>query len=262
MKNLRALCYLSVALAVIPATAFAQWAYPTRDVNLRAGPAYEYPVVVRIGIGTAMSVAGCLDDYQWCDVIAGPYRGWIYAGNIVYPYQDSNVPVLTYGPALGIGIVAFALGSYWDSHYRYQPWYPQQQYWINRYPHGAVPGHRFAPTAPGFRSGAQFPQRPAPAFRQGAQVAPAQAPSSRQGNRVAPLAPRFGPGTQAPQRPAPVFRQGAQALPVPAPTLRPAIRAASPAATSARTGGNRPAPQHRPAGNHQRSPQQRNAGGR
>ncbi len=265
MKNLRALSLLSVALAAIPTTAFAQWAYPTRDLNLRAGPAIEYPVVARIGIGTALTVEGCLDDYHWCDVIAGPYRGWVNAGNIVYPYENANVPILTHGPYLGIGIVAFALGSYWDSHYRYQPWYPQQQYWINRHSHRYAPAYPAHRPAPGFGPRTHFPQHVAPGFRPGPQAAPTQVPHvphRRHGNHASPPARGGGPGAQIPQRPAPAFRSGAQAATVQVPAARAETRAAPPPAAAARADGNRPVPQQRSGGHQHRSPQERNSGGR
>ena len=67
---------------------------------------------------------GCIENYSWCDV-SGPngYRGWAQAGDIGYPYQQRQVPVLGYGPAIGIPVVAFAVGTYWAAHYRHRPWY-------------------------------------------------------------------------------------------------------------------------------------------
>ena len=100
---------LAVALATLPALSDAEWAYTAADTDLMAGPAVDYPVVIRLGAGLSISVEACMPDYQWCDVVSGPYRGWMYAGNIVYPYQGTNVPVLTYGAVVGFGIVAFSV---------------------------------------------------------------------------------------------------------------------------------------------------------
>ena len=129
-----------VALAVVPARAQAQQlAYVSKEVNLRAGPSSDYPVVAILGAGVSITVQGCMSDYRWCDVSVGDNRGWLYAGNIVYPYQGASVPLLTYGTAIGIGVIAFSVGHYWDDYYRARPWYPQRQHWIDRHP--PVPYH-------------------------------------------------------------------------------------------------------------------------
>src|SRR4051812_3989453 len=109
--KLRSLLVCAVA-AVLPAIAAAQEARAMTAVALRAGPDREYPFVASYGPGTPLAVQGCTEGYGWCDVI-GPngYRGWVYAGDIAYPYQRREVPVISYGPAIGIPIVTFALGS-------------------------------------------------------------------------------------------------------------------------------------------------------
>ena len=177
MKYVIGLGFLTAALTAMPATSYAQQlAYTSKDVNLRAGPSRDYPVVATLPAGVSISVEGCLSDYRWCDVVAGPNRGWVYAGNIVYPYQGSTVPVLTYGAMIGIGIIAFSIGNYWDDHYRASPWYPQRQRWIDR-PHPAfgLDGHRLPPLRPGF--GPDGGQR----TPQGQRPGDAQRPSHGQG---------------------------------------------------------------------------------
>lgn len=162
MKYFKALGFLTVALAALPAISYAQSGYVSKTVNLRAGPAPEYPVVAVLQAGTPILVEGCVSDYRWCDVVAGPNRGWIYAGNIVYPYQGANVPLLSYGAMIGIGVVAFSIASYWDHHYRGRSWYAQRQRWIDRPGPGFAPGgHRPVP-GPGFAPGVRPPLRPGP----------------------------------------------------------------------------------------------------
>lgn len=127
------LSLLAVTFGALPTSAFAQQqGYTSKYTNLRAGPSQDYPIVAAVPAGVALIVAGCLSGYRWCDVVVGPHRGWMYAGNIVYAYQGSQVPLLTYGSALGIGIIAFSVGSYWDDYYTAYPWYPQRQRWISR----------------------------------------------------------------------------------------------------------------------------------
>jgi uncharacterized protein YraI len=133
MKISKVLCALASVLALGPVASYAQqFANLARDANLRAGPSRDYPVVAELPAGMSVWVDGCINGYRWCDVTVGLDRGWIYAGNIIYPYQGARVPLLNYGAVIGIGIIAFSVGDYWDNHYRTRPWYPQRQNWINR----------------------------------------------------------------------------------------------------------------------------------
>ena len=171
MRNhLKGLCLLSVSLLAVPTLAVAQQlAYASKTVSLRAGPSRDYPVVATLGSGTAMTIYGCLQGYTWCDVVVGASRGWVYSGSIVYPYQGRNVPVMSYGSSIGLGIVSFSMGNYWDNYYTDYPWYPQRQNWASRpwagYGSGYGSGYDWrAPTAQ---------VRPVtPALRQPAQVRP------------------------------------------------------------------------------------------
>jgi uncharacterized protein YraI len=126
---------IAAMMALLPLAAVAQQALTAKAVNLRAGPARDYPLVASFGPSTPLAIQGCTEGYGWCDVI-GPsdVRGWIYAGNIVYPYQNGEVPVLSYGPTLGFPIVTFTLGTYWGQYYRNRPWFGNQNHWAQHRP--------------------------------------------------------------------------------------------------------------------------------
>ncbi|MGZ5714913.1 MAG: SH3 domain-containing protein, partial [Caldimonas sp.] len=78
--------FLCAIASALPALAAAQDAHAAKWINLRAGPARDYPRVASVGPGTQLAVQGCTDGFGWCAVI-GPdgVRGWVYAGNITYP---------------------------------------------------------------------------------------------------------------------------------------------------------------------------------
>jgi uncharacterized protein YraI len=188
---------VSVSIAVsalLCATAAAETAWTVHSTNLRAGPDREYPVVTRIPGGAAVDVAGCVDGYSWCDVSAGPDRGWVYAGNLEYPYEGHRV-VLYSHPWAVVPIVPFAVGPYWDTYYASRPFYHRRSYWVAHPYHTTVihsspravvvehghPGHPVAvaphPVAHGHVAPSHHPveAHPAPAHAAPPHPAPAQA---------------------------------------------------------------------------------------
>ena len=143
---------------VLVASAAAQQAYTTRQVNLRAGPDRGYPQVAYVGAGQSVYVNGCINDYRWCDITAGPNRGWAYAKLIEYPYQNRRVVIYDNGATLALPIVSFILGSYWNDNYRNRPWYGQQNNWNNW-----RPGNRPPPAyGNGYGNGNRFRPQPQP----------------------------------------------------------------------------------------------------
>jgi uncharacterized protein YraI len=175
---------LALAMAGISAVAQAQLAYTAMPVNLRAGPARDYPIVAVLPGGLQIAVQGCLHDYSWCDVAAGSNRGWVYAGNINYFYQNTYVPVLNYGSVIGLGVLVFVLDDYWGDHYRDRHWYPDRSRWTSRAAQPPVRVHRTpappppvpppAPAGPRPRPHEAVPLRSAPAPQAGpAEVRPA-----------------------------------------------------------------------------------------
>lgn len=161
---------VSLALAVLSVAVLSAWAPAALSapgqviatVHLRAGPATEYPAFALLAPGTPLEVYGCEEAYQWCDVQAGPNRGWVdgaylqmYAGGRPLIVADSGV-------VLALPVLTFVLDSYWGSYYRGRPWYAQRaRYYpiFHRYPHGRPPPPR--PRPPAVRP----PPRPSPGIR-------------------------------------------------------------------------------------------------
>jgi uncharacterized protein YraI len=170
---------LLVAALAMPAAVWAQLAYTIQAVNMRAGPDREYPQVAWLPSGVAVDVIGCVEGYRWCDVAAGPNRGWVYAQFLSYPYQNQPVPIISGGAILGLPLITFSIGPYWDSYYRGRPWYGNRSYWYSRpTPYYRPPPHYQPP-----------PPRP-PVYIP---------PSSRPPGYVPP--PHRPPGYVPPQRP-------------------------------------------------------------
>ncbi|QBC33010.1 SH3 domain-containing protein [Pandoraea sp. XY-2] len=148
----------AMMLVALPEAASAQsgQAVINAPANVRAGPAVDYPVVAQTGAGMPVTVYGCLSDYSWCDIGLPGTRGWIYAALLSYPYQGNPVPVLNYGPMIGLPIVTFSIGAYWGNYYRGRPWYHDQRYWQRPPPRPRPPGH-YSPGAGPRPPGGHYP---------------------------------------------------------------------------------------------------------
>ena len=134
MRRVSIIAFVAAAVFAFPLAASAQTAYALQGADVFAGPGPDYPVVASVGPGFQVFVQGCVSDYAWCDVRFGPNRGWVYAGDLGFPYRGGRVPIIQYGPSLGLPIIAFSLGTYWDRYYRGRPWYYQRNDWARRAP--------------------------------------------------------------------------------------------------------------------------------
>lgn len=165
MKPIYRRALFVLAIAALPGIAAAEDAFTMHPTDIYAGPDSEYPVIAQLPPNTEVGVAGCLSDWSWCDVRLANDRGWVYAGDLGYPYEGRRVAIIEFGPRLHIPAVTFALNTYWDAHYRSRPFFRERQQWAGRVhveanrggrpPHGgaSVAEHRGqpaqAPTAQG-----------------------------------------------------------------------------------------------------------------
>jgi uncharacterized protein YraI len=122
-----------VAMVAAPSFAAAQDARVTADLNMRAGPSTNFPVVDVIPESAPVDVHGCVRGYSWCDVSSQGSRGWVSANYLSYASGGSYVPLLSYTEEIDVPIITFSVGSYWDSYYRDRPWYGRRAIWRDRW---------------------------------------------------------------------------------------------------------------------------------
>jgi len=97
--------------------------YPITDVNLRAGPGTEYPVLVTVPTDAPITILGCLEDHTWCDTIFEEQRGWMSSIYLAGYYDGEYYLLSDYAPDLGYQVVTFDRAAYWDAYYQDEPFY-------------------------------------------------------------------------------------------------------------------------------------------
>ncbi|WP_243429521.1 SH3 domain-containing protein [Acetobacter sacchari] len=131
--RMRLVALSATLLATLPAAINAAHAQTPAFIPdgsyLYSGPDPSYPLVGSLQPGTQVATFGCLSGWGWCDVAVGPLRGWVPGQNIQLPYQGGMGSPMTYGAMMGLPLISFAFGSYWNNHYRSQPWFSDRDRW-------------------------------------------------------------------------------------------------------------------------------------
>jgi uncharacterized protein YraI len=124
----------AIALALgAPLAAQALEAYVVDNISLQAGPDTDYPPIDNLSAGTEVDVNGCIEGFSWCDVNVGDDRGWVPGSFLEQEYNNQPVYLVDYGPRIGIPVVSFNIGVYWDQHYHNRPFYSQRTQWVDRH---------------------------------------------------------------------------------------------------------------------------------
>jgi len=104
-----------------------------RSSRMHAGPDASYPAVRNFDPGLRVNVYGCLSDRSWCDVGYGPDRGWMFSRDLASDYRGRREGIDVIATILGIGVLSFNMGRYWDDHYRERSFYNDRYSWEQRY---------------------------------------------------------------------------------------------------------------------------------
>lgn len=88
------------------------------DLNVRAGPGPQFPVVGVLNTGEQAMLKGCLPDSKWCAIDESGGQGWVYSDYVMADFSGNRV-VLTQRPAdAGIAVVdpLADVGNYPDTY--------------------------------------------------------------------------------------------------------------------------------------------------
>ncbi|MER8518495.1 DUF1236 domain-containing protein [Mesorhizobium sp. M0644] len=68
------------------------------DLNVRAGPGPQYPVIGVLAAGQSATLDGCIVNSKWCTIAEANGQGWVYSDYVTADFGGSRV-VLTQRPA-------------------------------------------------------------------------------------------------------------------------------------------------------------------
>lgn len=109
----RMVAAVGLILAAGASTGYAAMsATAVTDLNVRAGPGPQYPVVALATRGSTTVLEGCIEGSLWCRVNAGGVSGWAYAKYLSADAGGSTVVISERRAELGVPVVTYeATGS-------------------------------------------------------------------------------------------------------------------------------------------------------
>jgi len=107
------------ALVALSGAAMADTPVSTvTDLNVRAGPGPQYPVVGVLPAGQSATLTGCMENSRWCAIAEANGPGWVYSDYVTADFGGQRV-VLTERPAdaeIAVMPPPADAGAYDDSH--------------------------------------------------------------------------------------------------------------------------------------------------
>ncbi|OQM77200.1 DUF1236 domain-containing protein [Manganibacter manganicus] len=87
------------ALVLMGGTALAETPVSaTADLNVRAGPGPQYPVIGVLTAGQSATLSGCLENSKWCTIAEADGQGWVYSDYLTADFGGRTI-VLTERPS-------------------------------------------------------------------------------------------------------------------------------------------------------------------
>ncbi|WP_410217726.1 DUF1236 domain-containing protein [Paracoccus sp. (in: a-proteobacteria)] len=90
----------------LPVAAMAQTtATASTDLNVRSGPGVQHAVVGAIMAGNEVTVRGCIDSANWCEVSGDGIEGWSYGDYLNVTAGDEVVSLYPNRQTVGVTII-------------------------------------------------------------------------------------------------------------------------------------------------------------
>lgn len=96
----------TAASLMLAGTAFADTAATAgTDLNLRAGPGVQHEITGTIKGGDEVSVAGCIESANWCEVNYGDQHGWAYGDYLAAKVGEQFKPIYPNRQEIGVTVI-------------------------------------------------------------------------------------------------------------------------------------------------------------
>lgn len=96
----------AVAAMTLSGAAFAQtMANAGTDLNVRSGPGVQHEVVGVIKGGDEVTVKGCIDSANWCEVSYGEVSGWAYGDYLAAKIGEEFQPLYPNRAEVGVAVI-------------------------------------------------------------------------------------------------------------------------------------------------------------
>lgn len=96
-----------ILAAGVPAAFADTNATVTTDLNVRAGPGPQYPVLGVAPGGSTAALEGCIEGSLWCRVNAGGVSGWAYSKYLQTESGGSTVVISERRQEIGVPVVSY-----------------------------------------------------------------------------------------------------------------------------------------------------------
>ena len=95
----------AAAIALAGAAQAQTMATAGTDLNVRSGPGVQTEVIGSIKSGAEVSVHGCIESANWCEVVAGDLSGWSYGDYLTVKAGDKIEPLYPNRQQIGVTVI-------------------------------------------------------------------------------------------------------------------------------------------------------------
>ncbi|TSE13691.1 DUF1236 domain-containing protein [Mesorhizobium intechi] len=94
-------------MTVMSGAAFADTAVSAvTDLNVRAGPGPQYPVIGVLAAGQSATLNGCIENSKWCTIAEAGGQGWVYSDYVTADFSGSRVTLTQRPHGSSVAIVS------------------------------------------------------------------------------------------------------------------------------------------------------------
>lgn len=96
----------TIAALTLSGAAFAQtMATAGTDLNIRSGPGVQHGVTGVIPGGEEVTVNGCIESANWCEVVHGEASGWAYGDYLAAKVGEEFQPLYPNRESVGVAVI-------------------------------------------------------------------------------------------------------------------------------------------------------------